>query len=307
MSLLANPLSWIYWNPDPDFITLPFLNHPIKWYGVCFVLGFAIGYGVLVYLFKKDNEDLPERFKSKNGPAFSSGWELGAYLTDRMLWFIVGGTIIGARLGHVFFYDWPRYQHHLGDIFKVWEGGLASHGGAIGVMLGLYLYSKGIQRKFPQLTFLVLLDYICIPTALVGCFIRIGNFINQEIVGTPSKLPWAILFGNPAEGNSIVPRHPVQLYESLAYLCLFFFLIVFWKIKRKSVSPGMISGLFFTTLFSARFALEFFKSSQSAMIDESFIQTGQLLSIPFILAGISLIIYANKHSQKCKIKKTPAK
>src|SRR5262249_26519739 len=150
-------------------------------------------------------EDNPQRFRNANAPVFSSGWELGAYLSDRMLWFIVGGMIIGARLGHVFFYEWPYYQQHPEDIIKVWHGGLASHGGAIGVVLGLYLYQRGIRHKYPTLSLLSILDLICIPTALVGCFIRIGNFINQEILGTPSDLPWAIQFGNPYDGSSMVP------------------------------------------------------------------------------------------------------
>lgn len=302
-----NPIAWLYWDPHPDAFIFPFINHTIKWYGICFVLGFVLGYGVLVYLFKKDQELFPQRFQSKKDfiqlSGQFSGWELGTYLTDRMLWFIVGGTIIGARLGHVFFYEWPYYQSHPWDILKIWEGGLASHGGAIGVLLALYLYSRSIRTTFPNLSFIILLDYICIPTALVGCFIRIGNFINQEIVGIPSTLPWAVIFGHPAEGNAALPRHPVQLYEALAYFTLFLFLFTFWKFKRSTFSPGMISGLFFTLLFTARFILEFYKTSQSAMMDESYIQTGQLLSIPFIIAGLSLILCANKHYSCCNKKK----
>lgn len=277
----------IHWTPYPDIFTIPFIGHPVKWYGVCFVMGFIFGYFILAYLFKVKYEDDPQFFKSKNTPPFSSGWEFGTYLTDRMLWFIVAGAIIGARLGHVFFYAWPHYQHHLLDIFKVWEGGLASHGGAIGVLIGLFLYQRLIRKELPQLTFLVLLDFICIPTALVGGFIRIANFINQEIIGTPSDKPWAVLYMHGIDG---IPRHPVQLYEALAYFAVFVFLLSFWLKKRKQIPQGLIIGLFFTLMFLARFILEYFKEPQSEMMDESIIQTGQLLSIPFFIAGICLLI-----------------
>lgn len=292
MNWNVKTFSWIYWNPHPDFISLPFLNHSIKWYGICFVAGFFFGYWILAYLFKTKYEDHPDLFKTKRSPSFASGWQFGIHLTDRMLWFIVAGTIIGARLGHVFFYDWAYYKNHLMDIPKVWEGGLASHGGAIGVLIALYLYSLSIRRKFPSLSFLGLLDLICIPTALVGCFIRIGNFVNQEIVGTPSNLPWAVSFGNPIDAEPLVPRHPVQLYESLAYLILFAGLFLFWKLYRKKIHPGLISGLFFIVLFTARFFLEYFKMPLNGMINTSSIQTGQLLSIPFIIAGIFLICFS---------------
>lgn len=215
--------------------------------------------------------------------------ELGLYLTDRLTWFVVLGTILGARLGHVFFYDWPRYQDHLLNIFKVWEGGLASHGGALGILLSLWFYQRMICKHFPEFTFLQVLDMICIPTPLVGCLIRIGNFFNQEILGTPTDVPWAIIFGHPADHRDVLPRHPTQLYEALAYLIIFFFLSLIWRLKSDHGKPGMISGLFFVLVFSARFFIEFYKTSLSMIINESSIQMGQYLSIPFILLGIILI------------------
>ncbi|MBA3958110.1 MAG: prolipoprotein diacylglyceryl transferase [Parachlamydiaceae bacterium] len=221
-----------------------------------------------------------------------SSRNLAALLVDRLTWFVVAGTIIGARLGHVFFYDWPRYAAHPEDIVKVWEGGLASHGGALGVMIGLYLYQRTIRNQFPDLTFLSLMDMIVIPTAFVAGCIRIGNFFNQEILGFPSSLPWAVIFGDPIDGGEIVPRHPVQLYEAISYFGIFFILLYLWRKPNLSTRTGLFSGLFFILAFSSRFVLETLKVPQSMMWNESWLQTGQYLSLPFIFLGIALCIYA---------------
>ncbi len=157
--------------------------------------------------------------------------EIAYLLTDRLCWFVVAGTIIGARLGDVFFYNWSHFRHHPLEIFKIWHGGLASHGGVLGVVLALYLYLKYIQKWIPQLTFLTLLDFVAIPSALVACFIRLGNFMNQEILGIPTDLPWGVVFGHPAENVPPFPRHPVQLYEAGAYLITFFVLWNYGKIS----------------------------------------------------------------------------
>lgn len=278
MSIIA----WLYWNPHRDLFTIPYFDHPVTKYGVCFVLGLLSAYWILIYLFKQNYHELSS--KTEMPPS-----EWAHFITDRMTWFVVGGTIIGARLGHVFFYGWPYFQHHPGEILQVWKGGLASHGGVAGILIGLFLCQRTLQKNFPKLTFLRLLDLLSIPAVLTGCWIRIGNFFNQEILGTESSLPWAVVFGQPADSSSIIPRHPAQLYEALAYLIIFGILFLTWKFKGTKLRSGVVSGLCLFLVFTVRFALEFLKTHQSMVIDESFFQMGQLLSVPFILGGLGLI------------------
>ncbi len=348
--------SWIYWNPDRDIFTIPYFNHPLRWYGLLFVVGFIVGYWIMLSIFsrylRKENKifsrdildwDLLVRdLSSQDNPlhpfisadllkgelteqkkenllialnralrnpshhltrqsidTFFSGAiartpDLALELTDRLTWYTIMGTIIGARLGHVFFYEWPLYRTHPLNIFKVWEGGLASHGGTIGVILALIAFWYVSHKKFPEFSFINLLDMLCIPTAFVAFCIRMGNFVNQEILGVETDVPWAVVFGDPADGSAIVPRHPVQLYEGFTYLAIFVFLYTLWKIKFTSLRPGVISGLFFILVFGSRFLFEFVKLPSSLMIDESFLQTGQLLSIPFIILGFILLLYGGR-------------
>ena len=189
--------------------------------------------------------------------ALASPKETAYFLTDRLCWFTVAGTIIGARLGEVFFYNWPYYSKHPIEIFKTWHGGLASHGGVIGVAIALYLYRLYIRRWLPELTFLRILDYVAIPSALVAFFIRMGNFMNQEILGTPTTLPWGVIFGHP-EGEPLpIARHPVQRYEGLAYLMTFFILWFYWKKKKELEKPGAIVGLLLSLFLAAVLSLNF--------------------------------------------------
>lgn len=228
--------------------------------------------------------------------AISTLNDLAVYLTDRLTWFVIAGTIIGARLGHVFFYDWPLYREHPEEIVKIWQGGLASHGGVIGILIALFFYVRYIRSSFPEFTFLSITDRLVIPSALAVVFIRIGNFFNQEILGTPTEKPWGIIFGHPADGSRPTPRHPVQLYEALAYLAMFFILLAFWQKKGDRLKKGFLTGLCFVLAFSARFILEFFKETQGMLFDETSIQTGQLLSLPFILLGLWLMFRRSKNS-----------
>lgn len=232
-------------------------------------------------------------------PGIASSKRTAAFLADRLVWFTVLGTLIGARLGQVFFYDWDVFRQHPEEIIKIWKGGLASHGGVIGVVLALYLYQLSIRKWEPQLSFLRLLDFIAIPSALVACFIRLGNFMNQEIVGTPSNLPWAVVFGNAADGSLPIPRHPVQLYEALAYLITFIFLYKLWKTKGEQLRSGVIIGWLFILIFGSRFILEFWKAQQMSSFDPSLLQMGQLLSIPFVLVGLFLV-FRPKKSRCCQ-------
>lgn len=220
------------------------------------------------------------------------------FLVDRLTWLFVAGTIIGARLGHVLFYDWTFYRNHPGEIVKVWEGGLASHGAGVGIFLALYIYQRMIRKQFPEMGFVTLLDMIAVPAAFGGCCIRIGNFFNQEIIGIPTTVPWAVVFGDPVDGSSKVPRHPTQLYEAISYLFIFIILAFLWKRFGEKLRTGMMSGLFFILVFTSRFLIEFLKVPQSNMMDESFLQTGQYLSIPFILGGVLLYIYGGWNEKK---------
>ncbi|MCH9626657.1 MAG: Phosphatidylglycerol--prolipoprotein diacylglyceryl transferase [Chlamydiales bacterium] len=274
----------IAWDPDRIFFVVPYINHPVTWYGVLFAFGFLVGYFLTRKLFT--------RFLADPVTPLADTKLAAIQLTDRLALFVVLGTIIGARLGHVFFYGWSYYSQNPLDIFKIWEGGLASHGGALGVLLGLLIFIWWNRRIYPKLTFLSLLDILVVPTAFVGACIRVGNFVNQEITGIPTKLPWAVIFVNPVDGYPGVPLHPVQLYEAVAYLAIFCFLYLLWKARADRVGLGMLSGWFFTLVFGFRFVLEFFKMPQHQWLDQNgAITMGQLLSIPFILLGIALLIY----------------
>lgn len=267
-----------YWNPNPVAFTIPFLNLPIFIYGICFVTGLLLGYALLNTLLKQDLRQLSQEEMKK--------------MLDRLVWFSIGGILIGARLGHVFFYEWDRYKNNLWLIFNTREGGLASHGGTIGVVIGLTLFYFLYFKKKTGLLFLELLDRITIPAALVAFFIRLGNFFNQEILGTPTDGPFAVIFGNPQDGSAPVPRHPAQLYEGFFYLFTSIFLLILWYKTDLKKKPGFFTGLLFTLIFGFRFFIEELKEHQHAMLDQSWLQAGQTLSIPFVIIGISLIIYA---------------
>ncbi len=336
-----NHLAFLYWDPDPDLILLPIIDHPIRWYGLFFVIGFMVAYRIIVRMLRVrlarnprfasdhivDSEGV--RHAMREGPAgyVESGGDLvealnkvieggnsaerretleaqlGASvltlsqvaekLTDRLAWFVVIGTIVGARLGHCIFYDWARCWANPWKIVKVWEGGLASHGGAIGIILSLIAFLWVIRRDYPWMTFLGLCDLVAVPTGFVGFCIRCGNFVNQEILGVTTQLPWAVLFGHPADGSLPAARHPVQLYEAFAYLALF---AVLWRVWRHREHPdGYLTGLFFLLCFGARFILEYWKVPQVA--GEGWLHMGQLLSMPFIAIGAFLVM-------KCFSKKT---
>jgi phosphatidylglycerol---prolipoprotein diacylglyceryl transferase len=360
-------MAWIHWDPPRHIFKIPYLNHPITFYGLFFVTGFIISYFILAWMFKqklnqttlireKDIDSWPslvDRFqtistspshflypyftklniKCQNelvklqchqepspklkgilihllneastqlgktklqellSPALITSSQWGYLLTDRLTWFIVLGTLIGARLGDVFFYDWPYFKEHPLDIIMVWKGGLASHGGVVGVLLAMYLYYRRILKSFPEISYVNFLDMIAVPSALAACFIRIGNFFNQEILGPPTMMPWGIVFGDPMDYYTPLPRHPTQLYEAAAYLVIFALLCFLWKKGMALIKPGLISGCCLILIFGARFLLEFIKVPQSQVIDESFLMMGQYLSLPFVLLGIALLLFGKK-------------
>lgn len=274
----------LIWDPDRNFFVLPYIGHPVTWYGLLFAFGFMVGY----FLIRKIFTD----FLAGGRLSEAEAKDDAARLTDRLSMFVVLGTIIGARLGHVFFYGWPYYRERPFEIFKVWEGGLASHGGAAGVFIGLLLFIWWNRKAYKRLTFLAVLDALVVPTAFVAGCIRIGNFINQEITGIPTDLPWGVIFMHPVDGVPGIPIHPVQLYESAAYFAVFAFLFTVWRQRAYRIGFGLLSGWFFTLVFGFRFIIEFLKMPQSEWLDvNSPVTMGQLLSIPFILSGIGLLIF----------------
>lgn len=249
--------------------------------------------------FLSDSSVSREELQQIFGKSLASTKQTAYFLADRLCWFVVTGTVVGARLGAVFFYDWPYFRQHPLEIFQIWHGGLASHGGVVGVMLSLYLYQRYIRKWYPELTFLRLLDYAAIPSALTACFIRLGNFMNQEILGSPTSLPWGVVFGHPADGSLPIARHPIQLYEAGAYLISFCILWTLWKKHYYDKQPGAFVGLLFIFIFGSRFVLEFWKATQESIIDSSFLQMGQILSIPFILLGCYLVWRAHRSYSCC--------
>lgn len=245
-------------------------------YGILFVTGLIIGFYVIKRMFKA--EDIPE-----------------AWL-DKLLIYVVIATIVGARLGHVFFYDWHIYRENPIDIFKVWEGGLASHGGAIAILIALFIYSKVVTKK----SMWWILDRIVAPIAIAGCFIRLGNLVNHEIIGQPTDLPWGFMFMRESINNLVevdgemvhVYRHPAQLYEAIGYLFSFIILVsLYWKTKIKEKS-GFLFGLFLIFIFGWRFIVEFVKVGQADRDAGLIINTGQWLSVPFVIAGIVIVLMA---------------
>jgi phosphatidylglycerol---prolipoprotein diacylglyceryl transferase len=361
-------LNYIIWNIKPQL--LDFGKFEIRYYSLLFALGFILGYFILLKLFKKQG--------------------LQVELLDKLTIYMVVSTIIGARLGHCFFYEFDYYKHHLLEIILPWRGqigrdfrftgyqGLASHGAAVGILLGLVLFARKTKSSY-----LWTLDMVVMVTALAGCFIRTGNLMNSEIYGSPTKSNYGIVFtedltrvlrnnyegiideveykkindpalnlkdGVPMQVNigfnpriqdvskvkdfgkyflakdfdhyqfdhnvflvsrdtanyhvahhsgklwleakiGGTPRHPSQIYEAASYLFIFLLLMFIYRTFEKRLKDGFIFGIFLVTLFMARFLIEFLKADQESFESTMVFNMGQLLSLPFIVAGILLIIY----------------
>ncbi len=281
--------AYLTWDPSPTVFTLPFIHHPVTWYGLFFGTGFLVGYFLLCSIF----DSHCRRYSSENST-------LATKLADQLILFISIATLIGARLGHVFLYGWSYYQAHPEKIIRVWEGGLASHGGAIGILIALLLFWWLRKKKQPPFTLLALLDAVVLPAGLACGAIRLGNFMNQEILGVPTTMPWGVIFLHPIEGIFPVdiPLHPVQLYEALTYFAIFGFLFFLWKRRGKRIGEGVYAALFFLLLFGCRFFIEFFKQPESDLLQrDGFLNMGQWLSIPFILLGAILLTRSVKRAQ----------
>ena len=261
----------ITWDFDPEIFSIG--NHGIRWYGLMIASALLIGY----LIFKR----------------YLRGDKLTPEMVDRLLIYLAIAGIIGARLGHCLVYEPDYYLKNPLEILKVWKGGLASHGWAVGILISLWLY----HRKF-KVPFLWLMDRIVIVVALASVFIRLGNFFNSEIYGLPTHLPWGVEFVRDRLYNSTtgevlptVPRHPTQLYEALSYLLIFIASFVFYRKRNLEVRDGFIFSVFMIALFSARILIEFLKIDQVAFEAGMIFNMGQLLSLPFIFTGIGLIIY----------------
>jgi phosphatidylglycerol---prolipoprotein diacylglyceryl transferase len=380
-------LNFIIWSPNPDLLSTDFIT--IRWYGLLFALGFIIGQQILFYIFRK--EDQPEKD------------------VETLTIFMVLSTVIGARLGHVLFYEPERYLANPIEILKIWEGGLASHGAAIAILIGIYLYVKYdvTANLFPPKfsakkkgkggqSFLYVVDRIVIAVALAGALIRLGNFMNSEIIGEPTEGRFGVLFARGVEARILnyeqavenvtveksnkpisedpkfqpvainiffknrefgekeirnfldqeikstlisyrsvtehiyepkneplkydlrvdnkgaymatiytfgIPRHPAQLYESISCILLFIFLLWFWNRKKEKTKDGRLFGIFLVVLFTLRFFYEFLKEPQVEFEEQMALYMGQWLSIPFVIAGIYLLVRSTGHKPGERVKK----
>lgn len=233
-----------------------------RWYGFLFMGAFIAGYIIMRRMMVVHGGRKQEEL-------------------DRLLMYVLIGTIIGARLGHVIFYDLSYYLRNPAQIVMTWKGGLASHGAAVGILTAMYLYIK----KTPKMNFLWLTDRVVIVVALGGAFIRTGNFINSEIIGKPTDLPWAVIFPK----LDMLPRHPTMLYEAILCLVLFGILWQLYKRYQKQPPEGSIFGIFLVVLFTGRFLLEFTKISQAEFASDWLFNMGQWLSLPLIGLGVWLL------------------
>ncbi len=262
-------LMQIVWDVTPEII--PGWKTP-NYYGLLFVTGIFLGFLTIKRIFKKEG--------------------INEKVLDTLLIYVVIATIVGARLGHVFFYDWAYYKNNLFDIIKVWEGGLASHGAAIAILIALYVFAKKVSKT----SYLWILDRTIIAIAIAGCFIRLGNLMNSEIAGIPTDVPWAFSF--PYYFNDITkeydatPRHPTQIYEAFGYLCTYLFLMfMYWK-REAYKREGLLFGIFMIGIWGIRFFVEFVKEGQTARDYTEALNTGQMLSVPFVLIGVWLVVRA---------------
>ncbi len=257
-------LDVIHWNVSPEIFSIGPIH--VRYYGLLFATGFMLSFYIVQKFYRDAGLDPME--------------------VDSLTVYTVIGGVVGARLGHVLFYEPGYYMANPGEILKVWHGGLASHGGALGVIISTWLYSKKYKRPF-----LWVLDRIVVPSALTGSLIRLGNLMNSEIYGHKTSLPWGFIFERNGE---IVPKHPTQIYESLAYLLIFVYLLTVYNRAKGKIHRGKLVGLFLITVFGFRFFIEFIKNNQVATEAGMLLNIGQILSIPLVLLGIFLVWYSPK-------------
>ncbi|MEO6687409.1 MAG: prolipoprotein diacylglyceryl transferase [Dyadobacter sp.] len=270
-------ISYIIWDVNPEIFTIPqtlgFGPFPVRWYGLLFAAGFLIGQQVMIHVFQKEKKPLED--------------------IDALTLYMVISTVVGARVGHFLFYE-PEvlFKNPLEVILPPYAG-LASHGAVIGIIIGLFLYSR--SRKATGQTFLWISDRMVILVALAGSFIRFGNLMNSEIVGRPTDLPWGFIFMKNTEFLQI-PRHPAQLYESISCFILFFILLGLWNKFKENTPRGLLLGVFFVWVFTLRFLYEFLKENQEAFEANYALNMGQILSIPVVILGLYFIIQSRKNA-----------
>ena len=259
----------IHWNIDPAILHIG--GFELRWYSLLFVSGFILGWYIMKSFFVRE--------------------KISTDLLDPMLYMLLICTIVGARLGHCIFYQ-PDYYFGswkgFWEIFMPWKGGLASHGGTIALLLGIWWYARKYGRK-NDFDYVWVLDHLVIPIAFAACFIRLGNLFNSEIYGGPTSLPWGFVFERNGETQ---PCHPTQLYEAGTYLLLGLLLMwLYWK-KLDKTYRGTYVGIFLVVCFGSRFLIEFVKNPQVEFEQDMLLNMGQLLSIPFVLLGIGFLVYA---------------
>jgi len=279
---MLNTLLYVIWNPSLEAFSIG--SFSIRWYSLCWLIGLLLAYLVVRWLYK--DQKLPQE---KFDPLF-------------VYCFI--GILVGARLGHCLFYQpdyfltsWHGFVEMLLPIHFMKDGGwqlvgyqgLASHGGTLGLIIALLLYVKYVKVPLWQV-----LDNIAIATGTTACFIRLGNLMNSEIIGRATDVPWAFVF----ERVDLLPRHPGQLYEAIAYALLFIIMLVLYKKMPKRVGTGFYFGLCLTYIFTFRFFIEYTKEVQEAFEASLPLDMGQILSIPFILVGAYFLIKGMKPNAK---------
>lgn len=254
-------VSYITWSVDPEIFTIPGIDWPIRWYGLMWAIGLILSQQVMYHIFKVEERPAKD--------------------VDTLTLYIIIATFLGARLGHFLFYDPSVFITDPLSIILPPYAGLASHGAAIGILTGLYLFCRKLKYNY-----FWMVDRLVIVVCITGAFIRLGNLMNSEIIGIPTDVPWAFVFTHIDN----VPRHPAQLYEAIYCFLLFGLLYYIWKNKRNQVSTGFIFGVFLVVLWSLRFVDEFFKEDQEAFEENLVLNMGQILSIPFVIAGIIILI-----------------
>lgn len=263
----------VRWDVDPVFFRIG--SFEVMWYGLAWMLAILIGSMFFINFTKREG--------------------LNPKLSDSIFWWGTLATIIGARLGHCLFYEPMYYLENPLQILNIRQGGMASHGAAIGLLVGLYCFAR--RNKLP---YLWPLDRIMIPVTVGGAIVRMGNLVNSEIYGRPTALPWGFEFVNDPQwhkaielgGSGAMPVHPTQIYEALCYLVTFgILLLLYYKMNMTSKRPGMVFGVGLIGVFLTRFFIEFIKNPQVEREVNMMLNIGQWLSIPFIIAGILFIVW----------------
>ncbi len=255
----------IIWDARPEIFTI--FGREIRWYGLFFAIGFFLAYMIMAKVFQR------ERYSVE--------------LLDKLTLYLFIGLIVGLRLGHTMFYHPGYYLSHPLEILMIWKGGLASHGGAIGLLLAGYLYVRKYKMPFPWI-----MARVSMVVPLTGGFVRFGNLMNSEIIGKPTDVPWAFIFTSVDQ----MPRHPSQIYEALSYWALFVFMVFYYRrgLKKGKINDYKMFGMYLSILFTIRLVIEFLKDIQVGFEQNMFLNMGQLLSIPFILAGLYLYFVTSR-------------